>query len=143
MGRCVAAPDHGALSSARVRPLRRLLRVRQQADVEPRPSGPGYFYGTLDLELARHPRQTILAYEMNDEPLPVPHGAPVRLRVETQLGFKMVKYIRAIGLSRIIARSGKAWAVGARTTSITARRQGSDRPALALAQHRVSAPSGA
>ena len=62
---------------------------------EPRPSGPGYFYGTLDLELARHP-QTILAYEMNDEPLPVPHGAPVRLRVETQLGFKMVKYIRAI-----------------------------------------------
>jgi methionine sulfoxide reductase catalytic subunit len=40
--------------------------------------------------------QTILAYEMNGEPLPVPYGAPLRLRAETQLGFKMVKYLRAI-----------------------------------------------
>jgi sulfoxide reductase catalytic subunit YedY len=38
----------------------------------------------------------ILAYEMNDEPLPVPHGAPLRLRVEIQLGFKMVKWISSI-----------------------------------------------
>lgn len=62
---------------------------------EPHPAGPGYFYGTIDMELAAH-RQTILAYEMNGQPLPIPHGAPLRLRVETQLGFKMVKYIRAI-----------------------------------------------
>jgi methionine sulfoxide reductase catalytic subunit len=40
--------------------------------------------------------QTILAYEMNGKPLPVPHGAPLRLRAETQLGFKTVKYLRAI-----------------------------------------------
>lgn len=53
------------------------------------------FYGTLDMELAHHP-QTILAYEMNGEPLPIPHGAPLRLRVETQLGYKMVKYLRSI-----------------------------------------------
>jgi sulfoxide reductase catalytic subunit YedY len=33
---------------------------------------------------------------MNGQPLPVLHGAPLRLRVETQLGFTMVKYIRAI-----------------------------------------------
>ena len=57
--------------------------------------GPGYFYGTIRLELAEDP-QTILAYEMNGQPLPVLHGAPLRLRVETQLGFTMVKYIRAI-----------------------------------------------
>ncbi len=55
------------------------------------------FYGTLDMELANHP-QTILAYEMNGEPLPIPHGAPLRLRVETQLGYKMVKYLRSIEL---------------------------------------------
>lgn len=49
------------------------------------------------MELARHP-QTILAYEMNGEQLPINHGAPVRLRVETQLGYKMVKYLRSIEL---------------------------------------------
>ena len=52
--------------------------------------GPG-----IDFELAYHP-QTILALQMNGEKLPVEHGAPVRLRVETQLGFKMVKWVRAM-----------------------------------------------
>jgi DMSO/TMAO reductase YedYZ molybdopterin-dependent catalytic subunit/thiosulfate reductase cytochrome b subunit len=55
----------------------------------------GYFYGTLPLDLARRP-DTLLALSMNGGPLPIEHGAPVRLRVETQLGFKMVKWIRAI-----------------------------------------------
>src|SRR5581483_7421736 len=55
----------------------------------------GFFYGTIPIFLAGKP-QTILALEMNDRPLPIEHGAPVRLRVETQLGFKMVKWIRAI-----------------------------------------------
>ncbi|HEY3302521.1 MAG TPA: molybdopterin-binding protein [Candidatus Binatia bacterium] len=53
------------------------------------------FYESIDLRDASHP-QTILAYEMNGRPLPVPHGAPLRLRVETQLGYKMAKYIRRI-----------------------------------------------
>lgn len=57
--------------------------------------GPGYFYGTVRMELIDDP-QTILAYEMNGQPLPIVHGAPLRLRVETQLGFTMVKFIRAI-----------------------------------------------
>lgn len=57
--------------------------------------GPGYFYGTIRVELADDP-QTMLAYEMNGESLPIVHGAPLRLRVETQLGFTMVKYIREI-----------------------------------------------
>jgi methionine sulfoxide reductase catalytic subunit len=62
---------------------------------EPDPAGLGQFYGTIDIALGSDP-QTILAYDMNGHPLPVPHGAPLRLRVETQLGFMMVKYIRRI-----------------------------------------------
>ena len=53
------------------------------------------FYETIHMELANH-RHTILAYEMNGEPLSVPYGSPLRLRVETQLGFKMVKWIKSI-----------------------------------------------
>lgn len=66
-----------------------------KATSEPEPAGTGYFYGTIDLALAADPT-TILAYEMNGESLPVAHGAPLRLRVETQLGFAMVKYIHRI-----------------------------------------------
>lgn len=53
------------------------------------------FYEVLDLEVVKHP-QTILAYEMNGDPLDLGHGAPLRLRVETQLGYKMVKWLRSI-----------------------------------------------
>jgi len=53
------------------------------------------YYESLDLDDARH-EQTILAYEMNDRPLPVTNGAPLRLRVERQLGYKMAKYVRRI-----------------------------------------------
>jgi DMSO/TMAO reductase YedYZ molybdopterin-dependent catalytic subunit len=55
----------------------------------------GQFYDSLPLSNAKHP-QTLLAYEMNYEPLGTLHGAPLRLRVENQLGFKMVKWIEAI-----------------------------------------------
>ena len=53
------------------------------------------FYEAIYIELAKH-HQTILAYEMNGEPLSVPYGAPLRLRVETQLGYKMVKWIKSV-----------------------------------------------
>jgi len=53
------------------------------------------FYEVIEMEVVKHP-QTILAYEMNGKPLPIEHGAPVRLRVETLLGYKMVKYLRSI-----------------------------------------------
>jgi DMSO/TMAO reductase YedYZ molybdopterin-dependent catalytic subunit/thiosulfate reductase cytochrome b subunit len=65
----------------------------------------GLFYGTIPLALARKPG-SILALEMNGEPLPIEHGAPVRLRVETQLGFKMVKWVRAIELVESYAHIG-------------------------------------
>lgn len=53
------------------------------------------YYETLDLATVMQP-QAILAYEMNGEPLPLEHGAPLRLRVDNQLGFKMVKWVEAI-----------------------------------------------
>ncbi len=53
------------------------------------------YYESIDLIDARHP-QTILAYAMNGSPLAVKHGAPVRLRVERQLGYKHAKYIMRI-----------------------------------------------
>jgi DMSO/TMAO reductase YedYZ molybdopterin-dependent catalytic subunit len=56
------------------------------------------YYESLDLEEARHP-QTILAYGLNDEALPVENGAPLRLRVERQLGYKHAKYLMRIVLT--------------------------------------------
>ncbi len=56
-----------------------------------------FFYESLPMDIVEHP-QTILAYEMNGQPLTIEHGAPLRLRCETQLGFKMVKYLRKIEL---------------------------------------------
>jgi len=55
------------------------------------------YYESIDMDDARHP-QTILAYEMNDAPLPVKNGAPLRLRVERQLGYKHAKYVMRIEL---------------------------------------------
>ena len=53
------------------------------------------YYESIDLIDAYH-EQTILAYALNDEPLPVAHGAPVRLRVERQLGYKHAKFVMRI-----------------------------------------------
>jgi DMSO/TMAO reductase YedYZ molybdopterin-dependent catalytic subunit len=70
-----------------------------QADVDGNPdeSTDVHYYESLDLIEATHP-QTILAYEMNGAPLGIPHGAPVRLRAERQLGYKMAKYVQGIEL---------------------------------------------
>ncbi|MDB6058402.1 MAG: hypothetical protein JWO95_2246 [Verrucomicrobiales bacterium] len=68
--------------------------------------GHGYYYEVIDLIIARDP-QTILADEMNGEPLPVPYGAPLRLRTETQLGYKMAKWICRIELVKTFDQLGK------------------------------------
>ena len=49
----------------------------------------------IDLFDALHP-QTILAYGMNGRDLPIQHGAPARLRVERQMGYKSMKYLRRV-----------------------------------------------
>ena len=70
-------------------------------DGEPAKGGdqaPGQYYESLDLVDAFHP-QTLIAYAMNGQPLAVPHGAPLRLRVERQLGYKHAKYVQRIALT--------------------------------------------
>jgi DMSO/TMAO reductase YedYZ molybdopterin-dependent catalytic subunit len=71
-----------------------------------------HYYESIDFRDASHP-QTILAYEMNDRALPVEHGAPLRLRIETQLGYKHAKYIRKIefvpSYKNIAAGKGGYW----------------------------------
>lgn len=69
---------------------------------------------SIDMLDALQP-QTILAYGMNGRDLPVPHGAPVRLRVETQIGYKSVKYLQRILVTDEFVNtgdSGWAWYVG-------------------------------
>jgi DMSO/TMAO reductase YedYZ molybdopterin-dependent catalytic subunit len=63
------------------------------------------YYESVDMEDAYHP-QTILAYALNGAALPVANGAPIRVRVERQLGYKMAKYIMRIELVASYARIG-------------------------------------
>ena len=58
---------------------------------------PGRYYESLGMDDALHP-QTLVAYAMNGRPLDIAHGAPLRLRVERQLGYKHAKYLRHIQL---------------------------------------------
>lgn len=71
------------------------------------PAGkPIRYYESIDLTDAFHP-QTILAYDMNGKPLPVSNGAPLRLRVERQLGYKQAKYIMRIEVADTLAHVGQ------------------------------------
>lgn len=63
------------------------------------------YYESIDLVDAFHP-QTILAWAMNGRPLEVPHGAPCRLRVERQLGYKHAKYLMRIDAVASLAGIG-------------------------------------
>ena len=63
------------------------------------------YYESVDLEDAYHP-QTILAYELNGQALPMANGAPIRVRIERQLGYKMAKYIMGIELVASYDRIG-------------------------------------
>ena len=60
------------------------------------------YYESIDLVDAFH-SQTILAWRMNDQPLTEGHGAPLRLRVERQLGYKQAKYIMRVELRETLA----------------------------------------
>ncbi len=70
------------------------------------------YYESIDLVDAFHP-QTILAWGMNGQLLPVPNGAPLRLRVERQLGYKHAKYVERIeaveSLDRVYGGNGGYW----------------------------------
>ena len=70
------------------------------------------YYESIDRVDAAHP-QTIVAWALNDQPLPVMNGAPLRLRVERQLGYKHAKYVQRIeavaSLDRIYGGKGGTW----------------------------------
>ncbi|HZS12152.1 MAG TPA: molybdopterin-dependent oxidoreductase, partial [Nitrospirales bacterium] len=74
----------------------------EQAEYSPRS-----YYEALTLAEARQP-QSILAYDMNGQPLPAQYGAPCRLRIESKLGYKMVKYLRAIEIVDDLRHVGRA-----------------------------------
>ena len=68
--------------------------------------GQADYYESIDLIDAFHP-QTILAWGLNGQPLPVGNGAPLRLRVERQLGYKHAKYVQRIEAVDSLAGRGK------------------------------------
>ncbi|MBI1793285.1 MAG: molybdopterin-dependent oxidoreductase [Chloroflexi bacterium] len=65
----------------------------------------GIYYDVHTIQNMKH-ALTLLAYEMNGAPLNVSHGAPLRLRCENQLGFKMVKWIQAVEFVHDFAHLG-------------------------------------
>ena len=67
--------------------------------------GPMNYYESVELVDAYHP-QTILAWALNDALLPIPNGAPLRLRVERMLGYKHAKYVASIELAESLASVG-------------------------------------
>jgi DMSO/TMAO reductase YedYZ molybdopterin-dependent catalytic subunit len=94
----------GKWKGARLAALLEVVQPRPQARYvvfycsDPKESGgTSPYYESIDMEDAFHP-QTILAYELNDRTLPIPNGAPLRLRVERQLGYKHAKYLMRIEL---------------------------------------------
>ncbi|MEO8153158.1 MAG: molybdopterin-binding protein [Rhizobacter sp.] len=66
---------------------------------------PTPYYESIDLQDAYHP-QTMLAYALNDQTLPITNGAPLRLRVERQLGYKQAKYVMRLELVTDFAEIG-------------------------------------
>jgi DMSO/TMAO reductase YedYZ molybdopterin-dependent catalytic subunit len=80
------------LDRAGLKPAARYIVFHCADTLEETLDGSGQYYESIDLVDAYHP-QTLLAYDLNDRPLPVANGAPVRLRVERQLGYKQAKYV--------------------------------------------------
>ena len=88
------------LKAAGVRPGARyaVFHCADNLEGEPAKGGeqaPGQYYESIALVDAFHP-QTLIAYAMNGAPLDIGHGAPLRLRVERQLGYKQAKYLQRI-----------------------------------------------
>jgi DMSO/TMAO reductase YedYZ molybdopterin-dependent catalytic subunit len=92
IGKWTGVPLANVLNVARLSPRARFI-VFHCADSLERDEDP--YYESIDLVDAFHP-QTILAYELNGRALPVANGAPLRLRVERQLGYKHAKYVMRI-----------------------------------------------
>jgi DMSO/TMAO reductase YedYZ molybdopterin-dependent catalytic subunit len=95
IGKWKGVPLKSLLDAARLKPNARYIVLYCADDLGQTGTEAGKYYESIGLPDAFHP-QTILAYEMNDQVLSIPHGAPLRLRVERQLGYKMAKYVMRI-----------------------------------------------
>ncbi|SFZ83202.1 sulfoxide reductase catalytic subunit YedY [Devosia enhydra] len=85
------------LDAAGVRPEARFVVFHCYDRMPAGLAQPQPYYESCDLVDARHP-QTILAYGLNDQVLPVSNGAPLRVRIERALGYKQPKYVHTIEL---------------------------------------------
>ena len=63
------------------------------------------YYESLDMATAMHP-QTLLCYEMYDQPLTRTHGAPLRLQIPTKIGYKQAKYLTSLKVTHVLDRVG-------------------------------------
>jgi DMSO/TMAO reductase YedYZ molybdopterin-dependent catalytic subunit len=112
IGKWTGVPLAHVLAMAGGKPEARYVVFRCADNMAPAGAPPQFYYESLDLLEATHP-QTILAYELNNGPLTIKNGAPVRLRAERQLGYKMAKYINGIelvaDLSGIAGGRGGYW----------------------------------
>jgi DMSO/TMAO reductase YedYZ molybdopterin-dependent catalytic subunit len=63
------------------------------------------YYESLDMATALHP-QTLLCYEMYDQPLTREHGAPLRLTIPTKIGYKQAKYLTDLKVTNVLKRVG-------------------------------------
>jgi len=63
------------------------------------------YYSTIDMATALHP-QTLLCYEMYDEPLTREHGAPLRLQIPTRIGYQQAKYLTDLSVTNVLQRVG-------------------------------------
>jgi DMSO/TMAO reductase YedYZ molybdopterin-dependent catalytic subunit len=102
IGQWTGVPLSAVLQMAAPRPEARYV-VFHCAD--PMDADGTKYYESVDFEDAYHP-QTILAYELNGALLPIANGAPLRVRIERQLGYKMAKYIMRIELVASFANIG-------------------------------------
>jgi DMSO/TMAO reductase YedYZ molybdopterin-dependent catalytic subunit len=92
IGKWTGVPLGEVLNMAQLRPEARFVVLYCADELERNDGG---YYESIDLIDAFHP-QTQLAYALNDRPLAVANGAPLRLRVERQLGYKQAKYLMRI-----------------------------------------------
>ncbi len=102
IGKWTGVPLTHVLSIAQPLPSARYV-VFHCAD--PMDEGGTRYYESIDLDAAHHP-QTLLAYELNGAILPVANGAPIRVRIEQQLGYKMAKYVMRIELVETYSHIG-------------------------------------